>query len=76
MATKLEEKKAFKKLCNAFPSDYCTLDLEMIQYSRGEGKVIYKAYAAVDGVGNHLSDKYKYPIEAVNEVLKHFDREV
>lgn len=75
MATKLEEKKAFKKLRDTFPKEYCTLDLENIQYSSGEVVIQYKAYAGLDGNRSHLSDKYNNPIDAVNEVIKHFGRE-
>lgn len=80
MATKLLEKKAFKKLCDTFPDDYCTMDLEMRHYSRivnSENITIeYRCYAAPEGFDSYWGKPSKYPMEAVNDVLKHFDREV
>ncbi len=73
MATKLDEKKAFNKLCKAFPSTYCTLDLTMTKYSNGETVLNYKAYAS-DDINVRLSEDYKLPMEAVDDVLRHFNK--
>lgn len=73
MATKLIEKKAFNKLCKAFPGTYCSLDLDMVKYSGGDTIIRYKAYAT-DGNESTLSNECKCPMEAVNEVLRHFNK--
>jgi hypothetical protein len=73
MATKLEEKKAFDKLCKSFPNEYCTLDFEMKRYSSGENNTTYKAYVSHNNE-TYLSINHKLPIEAVEEVLNHFGR--
>ena len=76
MASKRDELRAFSKLCKAFPKRYCSLDLDMIRYSSdGEVRMTYAAYIdSESGTNNYLSKTYKTPIEAVNEILKHFKK--
>jgi len=77
MASKRDELKAFKKLCDAFPNAYCTLDIEMKQYSTDTVTDIkYHAYASPMFETPHLGREYKDPMEAVNEVLEHFGKEI
>jgi hypothetical protein len=77
MATKLEEKKAFKKLCDAFPDIYLSLDIDMTRYSDMTTNIRYKAYVARDNShDNYLGISSEDPMEAVNDVLKHFDKEI
>lgn len=73
MATKLIEKKAFAKLCKAFPTTFCSLDLDMVKYSGGDTIIRYKAYAS-DGNESTLSNECKCPMEAVDDVLRYFNK--
>lgn len=77
MASKYEEDKAFKKLRSAFPNMYCTLDLEMKQYSTDTTPdKKYHAYAAPSYSSAYLGKECKDPMEAVDDVLSHFGKEI
>lgn len=75
MASKLDEMRAFSKLNKAFPGQYCTLDLEIKRYSHESTvEIKYHAYVAPKGEKNYISGYYDTPIEAVDEILKHFKK--
>lgn len=72
MSTKREEIRAWKRLKEAFPGKYLTLELEYHQYSSGQDDTAkYHAYVE-DGI---LSKESRYLTEVVDDLIEKAEKE-
>lgn len=74
IATIKEEQEAWDKLEMAFPDNYISLEKCYFKYANGgEVKIEYIAYTSTtDHIG--LSDHYKSPMEAVNDIIESWNK--
>jgi hypothetical protein len=70
MPTKLEERKAFKRLRDAFPGEYITLTSVYCVCDNKYLSCAYHAYRSGNGGVSTISNLALTPLEAVDNLLK------
>jgi len=64
MSTKIEEEKAFKRLCETFPSRSCSLTSWYTSWA-GHGY-----HVTIPGLGSNIGERCKSADEAVDNFIK------